>query len=177
VPFWLGLKRFEVTESPICAGFALAHDLQKSRVMYVKGQTNIEAVVLGAEDTEKLRTLVEGERAPYSLDRFNLLRLEDELERATVVPQAELPADVIRMHSRIQLKDLETGVELNYVLVYPHQAGSFPGAISVVAPVGTALLGHAAGAEIEWVVPRGVRRLKVLAVRPPPERLSEERVA
>jgi regulator of nucleoside diphosphate kinase len=145
--------------------------------MYVAGQTKREEVMLGSEDVAKLRMLVEGERAPYSRDRFNLLRLEDELDRATVVPQAELPSDVIRMHSRIQLKDLETGVELNYVLVYPHQAGAFPGAISVVAPVGTALLGYAAGAEIEWVVPKGLRRLKVLAVRPPPERLSEERVA
>ena len=133
--------------------------------------------MLGSEDVAKLRMLVEGERAPYSRDRFNLLRLEDELDRATVVPQAELPPDVIRMHSRIRLRDLETGLELNYVLVYPHQAGAFPGAISVVAPVGTALLGYAVGAEIEWVVPKGLRRLKVLAVRPPPERLSEERVA
>lgn len=145
--------------------------------MYVAEQTKREGALLGSEDADKLRMLVEGERAPYSRDRFNLLRLEDELDRATVVPQAELPPDVIRMHSRIRLRDLETGLELNYVLVYPHQAGAFPGAISVVAPVGTALLGYAVGAEIEWVVPKGLRRLKVLAVRPPPERLSEERVA
>jgi regulator of nucleoside diphosphate kinase len=146
-------------------------------MMYVAEQTKREGALLGSEDAAKLRMLVGGERAQYSRDRFNLLRLEDELDRATVVPQSELPPDVIRMHSRIQLKDLETAVDLNYVLVYPHQAGSFPGAISVVAPVGTALLGYATGAEIEWVVPKGLRRLKVLAVRPPPERLSEERVA
>lgn len=133
--------------------------------------------MLGADDAARLRMLVEGEQAPYSRDRFNLLRLEDELDRATVVPQSELPPDVVRMHSRVRLKDPETGMELNYVLVYPHQAGALPGAISVVAPVGTALLGYAAGAEIKWVVPKGTRRLKVLAVRPPPEQLSGQRVA
>ena len=153
----------------------MAHDMQWSKMM-VEGQLNKEAPVLGADDAARLRMLVEGEQAPYSRDRFNLLRLEDELDRATVVPQSELPPDVVRMRSRVRLKDVETGMELNYVLVYPHQAGALPGAISVVAPVGTALLGNAVGAEIEWEVPKGSRRRKVLAVHPPPERLCGQRV-
>lgn len=126
-----------------------------------------DLIQVGSADAEKLWELVEGERAPYSRDRLNLARLGEELDRATIVEQHELPADVVRMHSRVRLLDLESGEELNYVLVYPHQAGAFPGAISVVAPVGTALLGYRAGAVIEWPVPRGLRRLKLLSVQPP----------
>lgn len=135
--------------------------------MPVETPVKKDTILVGAADAEKLWALVEGERAPFSRDRLNLVRLGEELDRAMIVEQEDLPRDVIRMHSRVRLLDLDTDAEMTYVLVYPHQAGSFPGAISVVAPVGTALLGYRAGVVIEWAVPRGVRRLKVLSVRPP----------
>lgn len=136
-----------------------------------------DAILVGTADAEKLWALVEGERAPFSRDRLNLARLGEELDRAMIVEQDELPRDVISMHSRVRLLDLDTDAEMTYVLVYPHQAGAFPGAISVVAPVGTALLGYRAGAVIEWAVPRGVRRLKVLSVRRSVEPEPPARVA
>jgi regulator of nucleoside diphosphate kinase len=136
-------------------------------VMPVKTPLRKDTILVGADDAEKLWTLVEGERAPYSRDRLNLARLGEELDRATIVEQENLPEDVVRMGSRVRLMDLDSEAEMTYVLVYPHQAGAFPGAISVVAPVGTALLGYRQGAVIEWSVPRGVRRLKVLSVGPP----------
>lgn len=136
-------------------------------VMPVETPVKKDTILVGAADAEKLWALVEGERAPFSRDRLNLARLGEELDRAMIVEQDELPRDVISMHSRVRLLDLDTDAELTYVLVYPHQAGAFPDAISVVAPVGTALLGYRAGAVIEWAVPRGLRRLKVLSVRPP----------
>lgn len=126
-----------------------------------------DLILIGSADAEKLWELVEAERAPFSRDRHNLVRLGEELDRATIVEQESVPEDVVRMHSRVRLLDLESGEERDYVLVYPHQAGAFPGAISVIAPVGTALLGYRAGAVIEWAVPRGLRRLKLLSVQPP----------
>lgn len=136
-----------------------------------------DLILIGDADAGKLLELVEGEAAPYSRDRANLARLGEELDRATIVEQSSLPEDVVRMHSRVRLLDLESSEELNYVLVYPHQAGAFPGAISVTAPVGTALLGYRAGAVIEWPVPRGLRRLKLLSVEPPPSSRPPARAA
>ncbi len=125
-----------------------------------------DAIFVGSDDADKLWALVEGERAPFSADSQNLARLGEELDRANIVEPDELPPDVVRMHSRVRLLDLDSGATLDYTLVYPHQAGAFPGAISVVAPVGTALLGYREGSVIEWTVPRGVRRLRVLRVDP-----------
>lgn len=126
-----------------------------------------DAIFIRSDDADKLWALVEGERAPFSADSQNLARLGEELDRAHIVEPGELPPDVIRMHSRVQLLDLDSGARLDYTLVFPHQAGSFPGAISVVAPVGTALLGYRTGSVIEWTVPKGVRRLRILSVDPP----------
>jgi regulator of nucleoside diphosphate kinase len=125
-----------------------------------------DAIFVGSDDADKLWALVEGERAPFSADSQNLARLGEELDRANIVERDELPPDVVRMHSRVSLLDLDSGATLDYTLVFPHQAGAFPGAISVVAPVGTALLGYREGSVIEWTVPRGVRRLRVLRVDP-----------
>jgi len=135
--------------------------------MSAKTTSARDAIFISSADADKLWPLVEGDRAPFTADRHNLVRLGEELDRATIVEPAELPPDVVRMHSRVQLLDLDSGATLEYVLVFPHQAGSFPGAISVVAPVGTALLGYRAGSVIQWPVPKGVRRLRILSVDPP----------
>jgi regulator of nucleoside diphosphate kinase len=134
--------------------------------MPVHTQSARDAIFVGSGDADKLWALVEGERAPFSADSHNFARLGEELDRANIVEPDELPPDVIRMHSRVRLLDLDSGATLDYTLVFPHQAGAFPGAISVVAPVGTALLGDREGSVIEWTVPRGIRRLRVLRVEP-----------
>jgi regulator of nucleoside diphosphate kinase len=132
--------------------------------MPVKTQSARDTIFVGSDDAGKLWALVEGERAPFSADSHNFARLGEELDRANIVEPDELPPDVIRMHSRVRLLDLDSGATLDYTLVFPHQAGAFPGAISVVAPVGTALLGYRTGSVIEWIVPKGIRRLRVLRV-------------
>jgi len=96
--------------------------------------------------------------------------LEAELGRADVVPSREIPANVVTMNSRARFVDQDTGEELELTLVYPRDADLARGRISVLAPVGAALLGLSVGQSIEWPLPRGgARRLKVSAIVYQPE--------
>ena len=121
-------------------------------------------------DRQRLEKLVEiaGERdqlAGYE----NLRRLEQELGRAETVAPKDVPADVITMRSKVRLRDLSTGEEMVYTLVFPTEANYEEGRISVLAPVGTAMLGYRVGDTIEWQVPAGLRRLKVEEILYQPE--------
>ncbi len=90
------------------------------------------------------------------------LALEEELSRATVLPVARMPANVVRMHSRVTYLDERSGERREVALVFPEEADLASGKISVLAPVGSALLGLEEGQAIEWPFPDGrVRRLRV----------------
>jgi len=102
-------------------------------------------------------------------DRKDLKSLAEELERAEVVSPKDVPTDVVTMNSKVVLRDLGTSEEMTYVLVFPRDANIDVGAISVLAPVGTAILGYAKGDVVEWPVPSGVRRLRIDAVLYQPE--------
>jgi regulator of nucleoside diphosphate kinase len=73
------------------------------------------------------------------------------------------------MRSKARLRDLDTGREMVYSLVFPDDADSNKGKISILAPVGTAMIGYGTGDIIEWKVPAGLRTLKVDAVLYQPE--------
>lgn len=91
-------------------------------------------------------------------------RLRDELSRAVVVP--EHPPDVVGIGSVAEVADLESGEVDRYTLTLPEQADVAHGRLSVLAPLGTALLGFAEGDEFEWEMPGGLRRLKIRRVWP-----------
>ena len=121
-------------------------------------------------DHERLTKLIELAREREGdANREYLNRLEEELERAEVVEQKDIPPDVITMRSTVSLKDLDTGGKMIYWLAFPTEANYSEGKISVLAPVGTALLGYRRGDVIEWEVPSGVRRLRVEKVLYQPE--------
>jgi len=126
-------------------------------------------------DMEKLRHLLNFVHAPMSKDREYLATLEEELDRAHVVSPSQVPADVITMNSKVCVTDLDTGDALTYTLVFPRDADVAQGKISVLAPIGTAILGYRAGDVIVWKVPGGERRLRVEAILHQPE--AAERAA
>ena len=98
-----------------------------------------------------------------------LEKLRGELDRAeTVLPQ-EIPADVITMNSKVALMDLDTQEEEIYTLVYPENANTAEGKVSVLAPIGTAMLGYRVNDVFEWEVPAGKRHLKVDKILYQPE--------
>src|SRR5688572_22342437 len=100
-------------------------------------------------------------------DEQHLRELEAELERAVVVHATELIPDVITMHTRAQVLDVEAGERGEYVVVFPSEADVWAGRISVLAPLGTALLGYREGDEVQWMMPGRLRRLRIERVSQP----------
>jgi len=101
--------------------------------------------------------------------------LERELERAEVVGLDEVPSGVVTMNSTAHCREEASGKEYHLTLVYPHEAGA-EGTVSVLAPVGCALLGLSVGQTIDWEVPGGKRlKLTLLGVDYQPEAAGEVR--
>lgn len=95
--------------------------------------------------------------------------LEREAQRAIVVKPEEVPATVVTMNSQVQLMDLDTNEQRYVTLVFPAMASTDTGCISVLAPLGTALLGSQEGTPVTWQTPRGARRLRVERIVYQPE--------
>ena len=89
-----------------------------------------------------------------------------ELERARIATFDEVPENVVTIHSRVQVLDLVSGQRRELTLVLPAESDALAGRISVLAPVGTALLGYRAGDVVEWRVPGGLRRMRIESVGP-----------
>ncbi len=127
-----------------------------------------DRIYITDDDCERLRRLIAGRRGANSADTEYLDVLEQELDRAEIVEPEAIPRDVVTMDSQVRLKDLDSGETRVYRLIFPSQTRT-PDSISVLAPVGTAMLGYRVGDVIEWRVPKGIRRLKVLEVIYQPE--------
>lgn len=95
--------------------------------------------------------------------------LETELGRAIIVPQHAVPADVVTMNSEVVYEDGRTAVRRRVRVVYPEDADASQGRVSVLAPIGSALLGLRVGQSIEWQVPAGTRRIRVVEIHYQPE--------
>jgi regulator of nucleoside diphosphate kinase len=99
--------------------------------------------------------------------------LMDELERAELVPAAEVGSKVVTMNSRVRIVDPDTGESRTVTLVYPGEEDSLRGKVSVFTPLGTALLGLPEGARMEWRTLDGRRKsVSVLEVEYQPESLG-----
>lgn len=120
---------------------------------------------LTERDMLRLRELIDDAKRGDPRKAAELRDLEAELDRATLVPDDELPGDVVRMHSEALLVDVETGEELTCQLVFPSEADIERMRVSVLAPVGTAILGFRTGDRFEWRVPSGTRHLMIKDVR------------
>jgi regulator of nucleoside diphosphate kinase len=121
------------------------------------------SIYLTPEDLERLSQLLEAQRGRFE-------QLEGELARSVVVPQNEIPRDVVTMNSRVVFQNETTGERLEVTLVYPREADIDAGKISILVPVGTALLGLRVGQTIDWELPSGEKqRYRVVAVPYQPE--------
>jgi len=94
--------------------------------------------------------------------------LHDELEQAIVMPMGELPRSVVTMGAKVQARDLRTGRVEGFQLVYPREADPAAHRVSVLAPLGTALLGNSEGETVEWRTPGGTRSLRIERVMQAP---------
>src|ERR1044072_7069674 len=98
-----------------------------------------------------------------------LEELDEELDRAEAMKPQEIPGDVITMNSTFRLRNVDTNEATVYTLVFPGVADSAMGKISILAPIGTAVLGYKIGDTIDWEVPAGRKRFKVEEIVYQPE--------
>ena len=112
-------------------------------------------------DMDRLTELIDGLRLSPKANQAHLDLLEKELYRAVLVDPQQIPHDVITMNSKVIITDTESGEKTTYTLVFPSAANISENKLSIMAPLGMALLGYRTGDIIEWPVPSGVRKLKV----------------
>ena len=127
-------------------------------------------IIVTDRDLQRLRPV---------LDQHNTAAsdaLDAELHRALVVRQCEIPDDVVTMNSEVVYQDVATGSQRVVRIVYPKDADATHGRVSVLAPIGSALLGLKVGQEIDWRLPNGVRRLRVVEIRYQPEAAGDFRL-
>lgn len=123
-------------------------------------------IILTERDYERIDALLTG--GVKDLPGIQVLR--DELQRAEVVLPDEIPPDVVTMNSRVRFENIATGKQAELTLVYPQDVDGNPDKVSILAPVGSALLGLSVGQTIEWQMSGGsTLKLRVLEVRDQPE--------
>ncbi len=103
------------------------------------------------------------------LSSFNREGLKKELDRAIIVDPTDIPEDTITMNSKFRLKDLNSDEDLTYTLVFPEEENMYENKVSILAPMGMALLGYKVNDIVEWPVPSGTLRVKILEVLYQPE--------
>jgi regulator of nucleoside diphosphate kinase len=127
--------------------------------------SSLPRIVLSRFDRERLERLLDKVGPRPDLDA-----LREEIDRAEVVEPAAVPANVVTMNSVVRFVDEESGKESEVKLVFPGHADVDSNRISVLAPVGSALLGLSVGDSIDWPLPNDRRRrFRVVAVTYQPE--------
>lgn len=126
-----------------------------------------QSITVSSRDLNRLEALLE---SPALSRHPAAIALSEELGRATVLPPEQMPADVVTMHSRVDCIDDVHGDQHSLTLVYPNEADSEKQRVSILAPVGSALLGLSLGQSIDWQAPQGrLLRLRVTAIHYQPE--------
>ncbi len=132
-------------------------------------------IIVSDQDLMRLRGLLGGMSQASIMDRDHLNQLQSELDRALVLPADEVPVGVVTIDSLVRVVDLDTGKRSVLTLVLPDDADIAERRISVLAPVGTALLGFRASDDVEWNMPGGRRRLHIEHVIQPHQIVATRR--
>jgi regulator of nucleoside diphosphate kinase len=120
-------------------------------------------------DFRRITELLKGAKYFKYQDRDDLKKLGQELERATIVNSKDIPPDIVTMNCEVELLDLDRNEKMTFTLVFPNAANIDQGKISILAPIGTAILGYRVGDTLIWQVPAGQRRIKILKILYQPE--------
>jgi regulator of nucleoside diphosphate kinase len=132
---------------------------------------NHTPIYISRDDNSKLRLLLA--TALHSNASAALQKLREELDRAVVIDPAAVPPGVVTMESTVEFEDLATNEIEEFTITFPDRANVEKKRLSILAPIGTALIGCRAGDIVSWSTPGGMRRLKIRRVDPPvPERAS-----
>jgi regulator of nucleoside diphosphate kinase len=132
------------------------------------------SIIITKTDYQQLKKLTGSGNIPDNDNSSrNLRKLYTELERARKVEPEKVSPDVVTMNTTIDFLDLDNNTTRRLTLVYPQQADISKGFVSVLAPIGTALLGYRKGDIIEWDVPSGMKRFLIKEILYQPEANGE----
>jgi regulator of nucleoside diphosphate kinase len=132
--------------------------------------TNHREIYITHIDMRRLRELINvATEYDNGRDREYLSMLAEELDRAHIINSTETPPVIITMNTKVRIRDLQTGNSTIYTLVFPRDADINQSKVSVLAPLGTALLGYRVGDVIKWPVPAGMRHIQIEQILYQPE--------
>ncbi len=118
-------------------------------------------VILTEDDFRMLKQFAE--QFPIG-GKENEMTLSYELNRATVVAENKLPSGSVRLNSKVKVKELTTNREMEFSIVMPAMANIAEKKISVVTPMGAALIGLCKGEKVQWKMPAGIKHFEILDV-------------
>ncbi len=126
-------------------------------------------IFMTANDHKRLTDLLSVDGSFNHRDRKDLQSLQAELQSAEVMESTAIPKTVVTMNSKLRFMDMDDQSETEVRLVFPSDADMAEGLLSVLSPIGTALLGYHEGDLIEWAVPAGTRRIRIEKILYQPE--------
>ena len=127
-------------------------------------QKTKEQIMLAKNDYELIMAYLKRSFYKARFDRQNADELKSELKKAKLVDKEDLPADVVRLNSMVTIKEEKENKEMQLTVVTPEKADIKQKRISILSPIGTALLGFRKGQQISWKVPAGKKVFTILDV-------------
>ena len=134
-------------------------------------------LILRQDDYTLLTSYLNNMRRQSSFDRHNAEELIGELKKATLVNNAEFPPDVVGLNSKVRIKTNGKNEEMELIIVTPDRANIKEKKISIMAPIGTALIGFRSGQKVKWKVPSGSKTFTILEVSNDYARSTTENIA
>lgn len=126
-----------------------------------------EAIMLTSKDYDLILANIRQAYGPVTFNQKDAAELEAELKKAKVVPMENIPVDVVRLDSKVTVRDETSAKLLDLTVVIPSKADIKEKKISVMSPIGTALLGYRKGQQISWRVPSGNKMFTIMDVSHP----------
>jgi regulator of nucleoside diphosphate kinase len=127
-------------------------------------QQSRNSLILRKDDYEIIQSYLKTGPHKHSFDRKNVEELKVELKKAKLVSPDKFPGDVVSLNSKVKVRENQNDTILEFILVTPDKADIKERKISVMAPIGTALIGFRKGQEVKWQVPSGKKTFTIMEV-------------
>jgi len=131
-----------------------------------------KGIYITQHDLQRLKKLLNYLSTESNHQDFSVQELKDEMNRALVVSPKEVPENVITMNSRVLMRDVESGNDMTLWLVFPDKVDAVKNPVSILSPLGTAMIGYKVGDVFTWESPTGKKQIEVLDILYQPERVG-----
>jgi len=119
------------------------------------------SIFITGRNMKRLQGLIDVASPASEIDLENFERLEEELYRANIVEPENIPLDVVTINSKVRLRKIDSDLGIIIILVFPSDANLSEHKISILSPIGSAVIGRQTGDIIEWKAPGGIKRAKI----------------